>query len=105
MLKKRVIPTLLLKGDRVFKGKKFNSYIDTGDPITTLRVLNAQDADELVFINISDKKDTNYLPKVLKIASQECFMPLTVGGKLNDINYMRTLLKYEQTSVNYSSVL
>ena len=94
MLKKRVIPTLLLSGNRVFKGKKFNSYIDTGDPVTTLRVLNAQDADELVFINISDREDINYLPQLLKIASKECFMPLTVGGKLNDINYMKTLLKY-----------
>lgn len=94
MLKKRVIPTLLLKGNRVVKGKNFNSYIDTGDPITTLRVLNAQDADELVFIDISERADRSCLPKLLKIAASECFMPLTVGGHLNDIEYMRSLLRF-----------
>ena len=94
MLKKRVIPTLLLKGNRVVKGKNFSSYIDTGDPLTTFRVLNAQDADELVFIDISEKRDDCYLPQILKLAASECFMPLTVGGYLNDIEYMRTLLRY-----------
>ena len=94
MLKKRVIPTLLLKGSRVVKGTKFSSYIDTGDPITTLRVLNAQDADELVFIDISSENEASCLPDLLKIASSECFMPLTVGGGLNDIESMRSLLRH-----------
>lgn len=94
MLKKRVIPTLLFKGSRVVKGTQFSSYIDTGDPITTLRVLNAQDADELVFIDISDDNETSCLLELLKIASLECFMPLTVGGGLNNIEAMRTLLRH-----------
>ena len=93
MLKKRVIPTLLLNGNRVVKGKNFSSYIDTGDPVTTFRVLNAQDSDELVFIDISEKTNESYLPQILKLAASECFMPLTIGGYLNDIEHMRSLLR------------
>lgn len=84
MLKKRVIPVLLLQDGRLVKGKKFTNLIDTGDPKSAIRVYSAQDADELIFLDIEKRKgsnsDLNNLIMVLERASEECYMPLTVGG-------------------------
>ena len=52
MLKKRVIPVLLLRDGRMVKGVEFQNYRDTGNPRTAVRIYSAQDADELVFLDI-----------------------------------------------------
>ena len=59
MLKKRVIPTLLLSGNRLKKGIKYKNYRDVGDPISAVKIYNNQFADELIFINIDrESSDT-----------------------------------------------
>ena len=52
MLKKRIIPVLLLKDGRMVKGKKFKDYIDTGNPISQVKIYTSQYTDELMFIDI-----------------------------------------------------
>ena len=52
MLKKRIIPVLLLKNGRMVKGKKFKDYIDTGNPSSTVKIYTSQYADELMFLDI-----------------------------------------------------
>ena len=52
MLKKRIIPLLLLKNGRMVKGKRFKDYIDTGNPSSTVKIYTSQYADELMFIDI-----------------------------------------------------
>ena len=42
MLKVRIIPVLLLSGDRMVKGKQFDNYRDTGDPISASKIYNTQ---------------------------------------------------------------
>ena len=54
MLKRRIIPTLLLKNKRLVKGKNFMNYRDTGDPISAIKIYNSQDVDELIFVNINE---------------------------------------------------
>ena len=58
MLKKRIVPVLLLKNGRMVKGKKFNNYVDTGDPITAVKIYSSQDADELMFLDIDTDSRT-----------------------------------------------
>jgi cyclase len=41
MLKKRVIPVLLLCDGRMVKGKQFSNFRDTGDPRTAVRIYSA----------------------------------------------------------------
>ena len=93
MLKKRVIPILLLKGNRLVKGKNFTNHIDTGNPSTAIRVYSAQDADELIFINIERKTDSfDNLTNLLREAAKECFMPLTVGGGISNLSQIESLI-------------
>ena len=75
MLKKRVIPTLLLKNKRMVKGKKFSNYRDVGDPISAVKIYNNQHADELMFIDINEEKDFKFLLSTLEKVSKNCFIP------------------------------
>jgi cyclase len=93
MLKKRIIPTLLLKNKRLVKGKKFSNYIDTGDPVSAIKIYNSQDVDELIFININDNRfESSDLNNILSIASKNCFIPLTAGGGIRTIKQIEKLL-------------
>ena len=94
MLKKRIIPTLLLRNGRMVKGKQFSGYRDTGDPVFASRVYNSQYVDELIFIDIdatNSERDTN--SEIIERVSGECFMPLTIGGGIRSIVTIRELLR------------
>lgn len=79
------------------KGKQFADFRDTGDPVSASKIYNYQDADELVFIDIdasnSKIKDRNKLYNLIEKVSEECFMPLTVGGGVDSIEDIKSLLK------------
>ena len=93
MLKQRLIPTLLLRNGRMVKGKQFDNYRDTGDPISAAKIYNAQYVDELAFIDIdatNESRTTNR--EIITNVSKECFMPLTIGGGINSVNAIRELL-------------
>ena len=94
LLKKRVIPTLLLKENRMVKGKKFNDYRDTGNPKTAVRIYSAQDADELIFIDIlRNQSSKDNLLKFVNEVSTECYMPLTAGGGIKNENDISDLVR------------
>ena len=93
MLKKRVIPTLLLKGERLKKGIKFNNYRDVGDPVSSVKIYNNQFADELMFINIDRSNSHEYLCELLKKVSENCFIPMCAGGGVDSVLKIRDLLK------------
>ena len=53
MLTKRIIPCLDIKEGRVVKGVKFLGLRDAGNPVEIARVYDRQQADELVFLDIT----------------------------------------------------
>lgn len=92
-LKRRVIPLLLLRGARCVKGKRFTDFRDTGDPVMATRVYNAQAADELIFLDIdATREQRRTTVRIVERASEEAFMPLTVGGGVRSIEDVRELL-------------
>jgi imidazole glycerol-phosphate synthase subunit HisF len=94
MLKKRLIPVLLLKQGRMVKGRQFRDYRDTGDPISAARIYNAQKADELAFLDIdASNEHRGTILEVIENVSKECFMPFTVGGGVRCVEDVRELLK------------
>ena len=93
MLKKRVIPVLLLRDGRMVKGVQFSNFRDTGNPRTAVRIYSAQDADELVFLDIQANRESRQgLLEILKDAAKECFMPLAAGGGIGSLEDVRQLL-------------
>jgi len=107
MLTKRIIPCLDIKEGRVVKGVKFLGLRDAGDPVEVAKVYDAQEADELVFLDItaSFEKRRILIDLVAKIA-KNIFMPFTVGGGVSDISDIRDLLNAgaEKVSINTQAV-
>lgn len=94
MLKHRIIPTLLLKDGRMVKSRRFGDYRDVGNPVTAAKIYDAQRADELIFLDISASREgRGLLFDVIREVSDECFMPLGVGGGIRGIGDIRELLK------------
>ena len=93
MLKKRVIPVLLMKDGKMVKGKKFRNFIETGQPESTVDVYSSQEADELIFLNISSNKNYfRYFKEIVMRAAKKCSMPLTVGGDIKNLQNVREML-------------
>ncbi|MEN9535705.1 MAG: imidazole glycerol phosphate synthase subunit HisF [Verrucomicrobiota bacterium] len=93
VLAKRIIPCLDVTDGRVVKGVNFVDLIDAGDPVECAMAYNAQEADELVFLDItasSDKRRT--MVDVVSRTAEHCFIPLTVGGGIRTVDDMREML-------------
>ncbi len=76
------------------KSIQFGQYRDVGNPVTAARVYDAQRADELIFLDISASAEKRgVLLDIIREVSDECFMPLGVGGGITSIEDIRALLK------------
>ncbi|MEO1612973.1 MAG: HisA/HisF-related TIM barrel protein, partial [Pseudomonadota bacterium] len=107
MLKTRIIPCLDVKDGRVVKGVNFVDLIDAGDPVEQAKVYDAAGADELCFLDItasSDNRDTIF--DVARRTAEQCFMPLTIGGGVRNVENIRDLLLAgaDKVSINTAAV-
>jgi cyclase len=108
VLSARIIPCLDVHNGRVVKGVNFVNLIDAGDPVEQAKAYEAQGADELVFLDItasSDERGT--MIDVVERTASECFMPLTVGGGLRNLENIREMLNAgaDKISLNTAAVL
>jgi len=53
MLKKRIITTMLWNGETLVKGNQFINSRRAGSAITTIKIYNSRDVDEIVFFDIN----------------------------------------------------
>ncbi len=93
MLTKRIIPCLDVTDGRVVKGTNFVNLRDAGDPVDCAVEYNRQGADEIVFLDItasSDRRKT--MVDVVRKTAERCFMPVTVGGGIRQVEDMREML-------------
>ncbi len=107
MLKKRIIPKLLLKNGRNVKGVKFVELRDTGHPVTNARIYDAQGADELMFLDITaSTENRGILYDIIARTAEEVFMPFCVGGGIRTVEDIRNLLRAgaDKVSINTAAV-
>jgi len=107
MLAKRIIPCLDVKDGRVVKGVRFVELRDAGDPVEIARRYDREEADELVFLDITashEKRDI--LIDVVRRTAEQVFMPLTVGGGVRTLEDIRALLLAgaDKVSINTAAV-
>lgn len=93
MLTKRIIPCLDLKDGRVVKGVNFVGLTDAGDPVETAKLYASVGADELVFLDITASyRGESPMWDVVSRASEQVFLPLTVGGGIRSVDDFRKML-------------
>ena len=93
MLAKRIIPCLDVKDGQTVKGVNFENLRYAGDPVELAKQYSEQNADELVFLDITatNEQRKTTVEMVEKVASS-VFIPFTVGGGIKTIEDMRRLL-------------
>ena len=104
MLAKRIIPCLDVDDGRVKKGINFVNLVDVGSPVDIAASYEQQQADELVFLDITATVDARTTMRdVVQEISTQVFMPLTVGGGIKSIEDMTALLKAGADKVSLNS--
>ena len=107
MLKTRIIPCLDVKDGRVVKGINFVDLIDAGDPVEQAKTYSFAGADEICFLDISaslEKRKT--MINIVSQTAEKVFIPLTVGGGINSVSDIRSLLKSgaDKVSINTAAI-
>ena len=94
MLKVRIIPILTFNGFGLVKTKNFSTPRMVGNPVQAARVYNNRGVDELVFLDIfasNQKRKLNL--KLIADVIRECYMPVAIGGGIESIDDINSLLK------------
>lgn len=104
MLKTRIIPTLLYKDPTLVKGRKFNSWRRVSSAIQSIKLFNLREVDELIFLDImasKENQDPDYY--LIDDIADDCFMPLTIGGGIKNIDHVEKLLKVGADKISINS--
>lgn len=98
MLKRRLIPKLQLRR-AVPDGRYelvttvgFDAVIKIGEPVSQAKIYQAQNVDELIFVDLDSNGPCPELLALLKKTTENIFMPITVGGGVRTVEDFRLLL-------------
>ena len=117
MLKKRIIPKLLIKNKTYGKvvrpilvvTRNYEEVFEVGDPVSQARIYEAQLADELIVLNLDGQPISEDLPllAIIEKLASETFMPLTVGGGVGSLDDFALVLEKgaDRVSINSAAVL
>jgi imidazole glycerol-phosphate synthase subunit HisF len=93
VLLKRIIPCLDVDKGRVVKGVRYVDHVDAGDPVEVAQLYDAEEADEITFLDITAASEgRRILLDVVARTAEHVFMPLTVGGGVRSLQDVRDLL-------------
>ena len=90
---KRIIPCLDVDKGRVVKGVQYVDHVDAGDPVEVAKRYDAQEADEITFLDITASHEARgILLDIVSRTAESVFMPLCVGGGVRSLQDVRDLL-------------
>lgn len=105
MLKKRVVAVVIVRDGIAVQSIGFKRYLPVGKPEIAVEFLGQWGVDEIVLIDISastrgDGPDTKMVERVAK----RCFVPLTVGGGINQLRHVDQLIHggADKVSLNHA---
>ncbi len=94
MLKNRLIPVIVLKGELIVQSLGFERYLPIGNVKMAIEFFVNWDVDEIIIIDIDASKE-NRGPRqdIVEKACLECFIPLSVGGGIRSIDQVTKTLR------------
>ena len=117
MLKKRIIPVLLLKNGCIVQSKRYGEHKNLGNPIAAIKRMSEWGADELIYIDISksekfDETRTdlnngswNKMDDVYAGLSKNSYMPTCIAGGIRTLNDIEIRLKKGADKVGVNTLL
>ena len=106
-LQTRVIPALLLDGERFVKTMRFGDPVYVGDPVNVLSIFNDFEVDEIVLLDIGAAARRSPIQmEYLKRLTSEAFVPLAYGGRVTTSAEAEELVRigFEKVIVNTALV-
>jgi cyclase len=106
LLKHRVIPCVLLKDWQLTKSVNFKEFRTIGHPKVTARIYNNRNIDELIVLDIdasTHESDGINFTSLSDIAD-ECYMPLTLGGGIKNLEDINRLLKIGADKISINTI-
>jgi cyclase len=107
MLRRRVIPCLLLHNGGLVKTTRFREPKYVGDPINAVKIFNDKEVDELVLLDIdASKAGRGPNLELLSKINREAFMPLAYGGGISTLEQARAVLSlgFEKVVLNHPAL-
>jgi len=94
MLRRRIIPTLLMRDGGLVKTEKFSKERYIGDPINAVKIFNEKEVDELCLLDIGATTEgmSPAYAEINEIVS-EAFMPIGYGGGIHSMAHVEQLFK------------
>jgi cyclase len=95
MLKNRLIAVLIVADGRVVQSIRFrHTNAIHYDPIHAIESFNKWSVDEIVLLNVSrSNKGKDAFAAITERMSRICFVPLTVGGWIDEEDYAQLILR------------
>ena len=108
MLKKRLIPVLILREGQVVQSVRFrHTNVIHWNPVTAVDFFSRWAVDEIVLLDVSrDRTNREKFYSAVEALSAKCFVPLTVGGWVASTEDVRRLLRLgaDKVSINTEAV-
>ena len=107
MLAKRIIPCLDVDQGRVVKGVRFLDLVDAGDPVEAGARYDEEEADELVFLDITASHEKREIQrKMVERVADTLTIPFTVGGGIGSADDMKAILEAgaDKVAINTAAV-
>jgi len=118
VLKTRLIPCLLLQNGLLVRSEEFSFHQVIGNPINQVERFDAWAVDELIYLDITREgeldmrrddhkvKGAGDLLATIEAISRTCFMPLTFGGGIREIDDMRARFAHgaDKVTINTAAV-
>lgn len=103
-LAKRIIPCLDVKDGKTVKGTNFINLRFAGDPVELGKRYSEQNADELVYLDITASQEgrKTFTDLVRRVAA-EVSIPFTVGGGINELSDVERMLNAGADKVSINS--
>ncbi len=107
MLKKRITATLVVKNGILVQSIGFKRYLPIGKPAIAIEYLNSWGIDEIILLDMSATANGR-IPDydMIRNASLKCYVPLTVGGGISNVNHIKELMHSgtDKVALNHAAI-
>ncbi len=105
MLKKRLVSCLVLRNNLIVQSINFKRYLPVGKADIAIEFVANWDVDEIVLLDISAARN-NTKPDLGLVSSisERCFVPLTVGGGIRELDDIKNLINAGADKISINSI-
>ena len=94
----RIIPKLDIKNENLVKGVNLEGLRSLGNPKKFAEIYYSKGADELIYHDVvASLYERNSATELIKKTSRNIFLPMLVGGGINNLNEVEDLAKKLET--------